>query len=237
MDEIIKAHSEHIPVHKDSTQEHSSQKHVPLTQAEHIDRWIEIVTAIMLGVVALATAWSGYQAARWGSVQATKYAQANALRLEASRDSTLGGQNRLYDLTLTNNWINAYFQGNMQLANIYEARFRPEFLPVFKAWLALNPFHNPSAPSGPLFMPQYKIALDDQATQLDNQADNTFNEGQEALEHSDAYVLNIVFLATVLFFTAIAGRFEWNVIKAVILALALALLLFGIYRLVTNPIT
>jgi len=44
------------------------------------------------------------------------------------------------------------------------------------------------------------------------------------------------FLVTVLFLTAIAERFEWNTVRAAILALALAMLLFGVYHLFTYPI-
>jgi hypothetical protein len=237
MEEIIRAHDEHTRSHNSSTQEKPDRKHEPLSRVERIERWIEVVTAIMLGVVALATAWSGYQAARWGGVESTRFAQASGLRLKASRGSTLAGQDRLYDLILANEWINAYTAGNIQLANIYLARMRPEFRPVFEAWLAIDPFHNPSAPPGPLFMPQYKLALDAQAAQLDAQAESTFKEGQAAIEQSDAYILNTVFLATVLFLAAIAGRFEWAAMKAVILAIALALLLFGLYHVFTYAVT
>jgi hypothetical protein len=34
----------------------------------------------MLGVVAVATAWSGYQATRWAGEQSTLYAQASAMK-------------------------------------------------------------------------------------------------------------------------------------------------------------
>ena len=33
-------------------------------------RWFDAATGIVLAVVAAAIAWSGYQAARWGGVQA-----------------------------------------------------------------------------------------------------------------------------------------------------------------------
>ncbi len=220
----------------ESTQISTGQQKQPLTRQQRIERWFEVVTAIMLGVVAIATAWSGYQSARWAGVQSTKYAQASALRVEATRDSTLAGQLRLYDVMIVNNWINAYTQGNTKLANIYEKRFRPEFRPVFEAWLALDPFNNPNAPPGPLFMPQYKLSLEEQANQLDAEAAKTFKEGQAANQQSDDYVLNTVFLATVLFLTAIAQRFEWNTVRAMILALALGMLLFGLYHLFTYPI-
>jgi len=221
---------------QESTQTSTVQQKQPLTRQKRTERWFEVVTAIMLGVVAVATAWSGYQATRWAGEQSTLYAQASALRVESTRDSTLAGQYKLYDVILANNWINAYTQGNTKLANIYQRRFRSEFRPAFEAWLALDPFNNPNAPPGPLFMPQYKVSLDDKANQLDAQAAKTFDEGQAAKEQGDAYVLNTVFLATVLFLTAIAENFQWNTVRAVILSVALVMLLFGLYHLVTYPI-
>jgi hypothetical protein len=188
----------------------------------------------MLGVVAVATAWSGYQAARWSGEQAAHYAQASALRVEATRDATRGGQLRLYDLVLVNNWIASSVTANGELAAIYERRFRPEFVPVFRAWLALDPFQNPAAPPGPLFMPQYESTLGDTSTQLEAEAARVFARGQADNEQSDAYVLNTVFLASVLFLTAIAERFHWNAVRATVLALAL--LLFGLYHLAAYPI-
>lgn len=208
----------------------------PLTRQQRTDRWFQVITAIMLGVVAVATAWSGYQATRWAGEQSTLYAQASALRVESTRTSTLAGQLRLNDFISVNNWLNAYATGNTKLATVFQRRFTPELQVAFAAWLATNPFTNPNAPPGPLFMPQYKISLDEKANQLDAQAAATFNKGQAAKEQGDAYVLNAVFLATVLFLTAIAENFTWNQIRAVILAIALVMLLFGIYHLIIYPI-
>src|SRR2546430_7093345 len=207
----------------------------PLTRQQLTDRWFQVVTAIMLGVVAVATAWSGYQATRWAGEQSTLYAQASALRVESTRDSTLAGQYKLFDSIIVNNWINAYTQGNTKLATIYQKRFRPELQVAFAAWLATNPFTNPNAPPGPLFMPQYKVSQDALANQLDAEAAKTFDKGQAAKEQGDAYVLNTVFLATVLFLTAIAENFTWNRIRAVILTVGLVMLLYGIYHLVIYP--
>jgi hypothetical protein len=219
-----------------STQASLRQENQPLTSQQRYSRWFQVVTAIMLGVVAIATAWSGYQATRWAGQQSTLYAQASALRVESTRDSTLAGQLRLYDVILVNSWINAYTQGNTKLANTYERRFRSEFLPTFEAWLALDPFNHPNAPPGLLFMPQYKISLDEKANQLDTQSAETFDKGQAAKEQGDAYILNTVFLAVVLFLTAIAENFKWNMVRAMILVVAFGMLLFGIYHLITFPI-
>ena len=50
------------------------------------------------------------------------------------------------------------------------------------------------------------------------------------------YVLNTVFLATVLLCITVAQRFEWFPVKVVILSIALGMLLLGLYRLSTFPV-
>jgi hypothetical protein len=219
-----------------STPASNKEQKQPLTSQERTDRWFQVVTAILLGVVAVATAWSGYQATRWAGEQSTLYAQASTLRVESTRASTLAGQYKLYDSIIVNNWINAYTQGNTKLAKIFQRRFRPELQVAFAAWIATNPFNNPNAPPGPLFMPQYKVSQDELANRLDAQAAATFDKGQAAKEQGDAYVLNTVFLATVLFLTAMAENFTWNWIRATILTIALIMLMFGIYHLIIYPV-
>jgi hypothetical protein len=230
-----KEEQEDVPTQQSTPVSNEEQKK-PLTSQERTNRWFQVFTAIMLGVVALATAWSGYQATRWAGEQSTLYAQASTLRVESTRASTLAGQYKLFDSILVNNWLNAYVQGNTKLAQIFQRRFRPELQVAFAAWMATNPFTNPNAAPGPLFVPQYKVSQDEQANRLDAQATATFDKGQAAKEQGDAYVLNTVFLATVLFLTAIAENFEWDWIRAVILGVGLVMLLFGIYHLIVYPI-
>ena len=50
------------------------------------------------------------------------------------------------------------------------------------------------------------------------------------------YWFRFLRIAPVLFLTAIAGNFEWNALRAVMLAVALGMLLFGLYHLLTYPI-
>jgi hypothetical protein len=90
-------------------------------------------------------------------------------------------------------------------------------------------------------MPQYEGTLGDRSDQLEAEAARTFARGQDdneqdENEQGDAYVLSTVFLASVLFLTAIADRFRWHAVRAVVLALALGLLLYGLYHLVAYPI-
>ncbi len=107
-----------------------------ITRRERQERWFEIASSILLAIVAVATAWSGYQSARWDGVQSERYTQASAKRVESTRMSTLAGQHTIFDLNMFNQWLNAHASGTTQLASMYERRCRPEFKPAFEAWLA-----------------------------------------------------------------------------------------------------
>jgi hypothetical protein len=85
-------------------------------------------------------------------------------------------------------------------------------------------------------MPQYPDSLPGAADQLEADAGQQFSEGQAAAETAGAYVLNTVFLAMVLFLTSIAERFKWHPLRAAILGIAMVMLLFALYHLVTYPI-
>jgi hypothetical protein len=61
--------------------------------------------------------------------------------------------------------------------------------------MATDPAHNPKAPPGPTYMPQYKLPAQAQANAVNNQASAKFQEGNHAGLVSDDYVRITVFLA------------------------------------------
>jgi len=199
------------------------------------ERRIEIVEACLLAIVAIATAWSGYQAARWDGREAELYGVSSRLRLTATQDSTRGGQQQLYDITTFNAWVGPYLHGDKRLAGVFEARFRPEYRVAFDAWIALDPFHNPNAPPGPIFMPQYHNALLEEADTMNEQASAAFEQGTIARERGDDYVRITVLLASVLFLAAIAQRFEVIRVRIGLLAVAGVLLVIGLVTLIAYP--
>jgi hypothetical protein len=201
-----------------------------------LDRWTEIVSVILLGLVTIATAWSGYQSARWGGVQSTKYSEASALRVESTRASTLAGQQTQIDVALFSNWLNAYADENQPLEEFYRERFRAEFAPAFEAWLTTEPTQNPEAPPSPFAMPEYQLAATQQSEDLERQASETFEEGKAANQQSDDYILNAVILASVLFLAGIAPRFDWLPVRVVVIVVALVVLGLGLYNIATYPI-
>src|SRR5882757_3914044 len=133
--------------------------HVPheLTEKEEghgtvsrLERLFELGAVLLLSLTTLATAWSGYQAARWSGEQSQHYARASATRIKAQQQTASAGQLRIDDLLNFNGWIDARRGGDPRLAAVYERRFRPAFVPAFRAWLAQRPFTNPRAVPGPL---------------------------------------------------------------------------------------
>jgi hypothetical protein len=195
----------------------------------------EIVEVVILAIVAVATAWSGYQAARWDGQQAFLYGESTKIRVDASEAATLGGQQRLQDISTFNTWIVANAQGEDRIADLYVGRFSPEYRAAFNAWLATMPFTNPDAPPGPSFMPEYRNPQTEHAAELNEKASETFDEGTEARETADRYVRQTVLFATVLFLIAISQRFTYRAVRLAATSLAAALLVFALLGVITLP--
>ena len=196
---------------------------------------IEIIEAVILALVAVATAWSGYQAARWAGMRAENYAQANRLRVTAEGLATLAGQERIYDSDTFNSWLAAKVDGKAQAAEFFERRFRNEYRPAFTAWLRTDPFNNAQAPPGPIFMSEYHNAKHEQFLGLNKQAAEVADQGTKSGETGDQYVRITVLLATVLLITAIGQRFHFRAVRVVFMILAFLLLCLPLWQLLTLP--
>jgi hypothetical protein len=196
---------------------------------------IEIIEAVILALVAVATAWSGYQAAKWAGDRAEQYADASRLRVTAEGLATLAGQERIYDSDTFNSWLTARLDGKEKAAEFFQRRFRDEYRPAFTAWLKTDPFNNAQAPPGPIFMSDYHNAKHEQFLVLSNQAADLADQGTKSGETGDQYVRITVFLATVLLITAIGQRFDFKAVRVVFMILAWLLLCLPLWQLLTLP--
>src|SRR5215204_646537 len=199
------------------------------------ERLLELGAVVLLALTTLATAWSGYQAARWSGEQSQSYARASTARIESQKQSTAAGQLRIDDLLVFDGWLEARVAGNRKLAAIYERRFRPALMPAFRAWLAQRPFVQPPAIPGPLYMPQYKQAQVAHAAALDAEADAHFKEGTDAKTNGDRYILSTVFFAAVLFFAGISLRVDWLRLRIAVLGMGCVMLLGGVGFVLSLP--
>lgn len=196
---------------------------------------LEMLEAIVLALVAIATAWSGYQAARWDGQQSIFYGRASKLRIEAQGTAALATQLQLYDGLTVTEWVKAIASGNKELAALFERRLYPQIRPAFEAWKAMDPIHNPNVPAGPALMPEYRSAAGTQAKKMDQEATEIFDQGTQARERADQYVRVTVTLATVLLLAALSQRFRTTSIRASLIAIAFLVLLAPLWRILTLP--
>jgi hypothetical protein len=200
--------------------------------------WEEIVELLEVGVLALAaiaTAWSGYQAARGDGQQSVLYASASVDRLRASSAAALGDQRLAADAAMFNAWLQAKAANNPQLQAMFVRRFSPEYRTAFAAWLDTEPFTNPSAPPGPGYMPQYQNPQAEQAKQLNEKAAAAEEAGTEARHTAEEYVRGTVLFALVLFLVAVGQRFRVRGVRITTIALAFGLFAYALYDVANLP--
>jgi hypothetical protein len=212
--------------------EGAAHRHAELAR---ISQLLETLEAIVLALVAVTTAWSGYQAARWDGQQSQLYGKASKLRIEAQGRAARGDQERMYDASTVAEWLKAEAHGDTKLGELFERRLLPELRPAFEEWKKTDPLHNPNAPAGPMLMPQYHNASGGESIKLNQEASEVFERGTQAREQADQYVRVTVTLATVLLLSAISQRFRNGRIRAGLLALAFLLLLAPLWRVLTLP--
>jgi len=211
-----------------------SEEHEPQHRSKMLSV-LEIVEAIVLAMVAIATAWSGYQSARWDGLQDELYAKSSRLRVEASGLLTRSGQEQTYDASAVAEWIKAEASGNQKVAQMFARRMRPEFVPAFEAWQKTDPINNSDAPAGPMMMPEYRNAHAVEAVQRGEDANLAFEQGSAARAISDKYVRATVTLATVLLLVAISQRFKTQRVRTGLAILAIVLVCLPVIRVILLP--
>jgi len=211
------------------------QEQGPAAEAKGRDRVITIIEALLLAVVAVLAAYSGFAAAKWGTESSLQLAKASAARTEANRAAYQAADLRNFDSLTFNAWFTAYVARNKTAIRVAEMRFRPVFLAAFDAWLKTHPFTNPNAPKGPTYMPEYRQPELAQANRLDTIADTHYALGETAGGNSDGYVRTTVYLATVLFLEGISGHFRVRAARLGLIGVGGVILVFASVLLILAP--
>lgn len=202
-----------------------------MADADRTTRWIEGASALLLALAAVAAAWAGYQSARWGGVQATHTADANAARLESARASASGGQLVLIDVGTFFQAVDAFADDERRLFEFYKDRMRDEFRPTFEEWLATDPANNPDAPLSPFELDSYQVAELEEATRFDALAQEETETAAEARKRANNYTISVVLLAASLFFAGISTKFASNRARVALLSVGL-LVFIGVVALI-----
>jgi hypothetical protein len=115
---------------------------------------IELIEVIVLALVAIATAWSGYQAAQWDGPAVAAVRRRLSGPVPGRRGLHRRGQLLQADASVFTAWLQATSACDSTLAALYVRRFTPEYRTAFQARLTTGPLTNPDAPPGPAYMPQ-----------------------------------------------------------------------------------
>lgn len=207
----------------------------PLVQMS-AERWLELVSTVLIAVAAVAIAWSGYQSTRWSGEQAIAFSRANASRLESTRASAFANAQTQIDVATFTQWIDAFALDETELADFYFRRFREEFKSAVDAWLATKPRTNPDAPLTPFAMPEYQLEARDEADRLEAEATAAAEDASTFNQRSDNYVLAVVLFALSLFFAGVSTRLPTTRSKGAILALGCFTFLATLAWVATFPV-
>ena len=220
---------------------------------------IHLVSTIVLAIATILTAWSAFQAGKWGGTQSINFSEAGAARTESTRADTRAGQLIQIDVAMYIDWVTALSNdlanGDIVLddASSYEPtpgtvsgflalRFRDEFQPALDAWLGTDPINNQDAPPTPFAMvddngdPVFVVALEVEADRLTAVADQKAADARTANQNGDNYVLTMVLFASVLFFAGVSSKLARKRNRILALGFGVVLLLAGAFILVSLPI-
>jgi hypothetical protein len=197
----------------------------------------EITATVLLTLATVATAWSGYQATRWGAETTEATAAANSARFAATRASDTANAQTEIDVATFMQWVDAYALNETMLADFYYARFREEFEPAVKAWVATKPLQNPDAPLTPFAMPEYKLAAREEAERQDAITTEKSQDLRRNIERQSNYVFAVVLFATALFFAGTSTRVSARSLRLAILGVGLVLFVGTIAWIATFPVS
>jgi hypothetical protein len=206
-----------------------------VARQRQFSRRTEAIAVVLISLGGLATSWSSYQAARWSGEQSTHYVGAIGSHMEAGRLSIEAGLQQSVDVDTFLAVVAASGGGRSEEAVFLRTRLRAEFRPAFDAWAASQVQESAASAATPFLLPEYRLALKEQAAQRQTEALERFVAGQRANEVGDQYVLMAVLLATVMFLSGICQPLQVHRLKVGLIVLAGALMAFGLYNIAVLP--
>jgi hypothetical protein len=199
-------------------------------------KWVEPVTALLMALATLSTAWCSYQSAAWTRKSNRLMNEFNALERKAGLLSIQGIQQATIHTTMFMQMLAAQQAGNEKLVNFYVERFPPDVRKAYDAWLAQKPLENPKADPHPFVPKLYEVPGTRDAAEANAKAARSLQEARNAGNVSGQYLANTVLFAAVLFFASASGKFEQRRVRVVAFAFAVAVFLFAVVRTVMLPL-
>ena len=207
-----------------------SENTVPL-----VDRFLELIVVLLLGITTIGTAWCGFQAARWNGQSGDLTGVASTQRIEGSRLFGLATQRITYDSMVVAKYAEATLEGNAKLQQFYRRSVvRPAFLPFLDRWEAAA-----KAGDSTVGVFEDKDYLAEQFADYNKTvvaAEQAARESQESDEFAEAYVGTTILLAVALFFAGVTSSFKSRLARILLLIAATGSVAVAASRIATLPI-
>jgi hypothetical protein len=212
-------------------QEHGSAHGQP------VGHWriVQVTEAVLLAVITIMAAWSGFAAAAYGTESRVAFAESATTETDADAKAIESNEVQNFDEFAFFAWLQAYSSGDASAVTFAEQRFQPDLEIAFRAWMETNPKTNLQAPATPFEMTEYKRPLMDESKALQIKASATAKEGVALGILSDKYIRLTVLLAGVLFLVGIGSTFTMVSLRYGLISVGFILLVLATINLVNLP--
>src|SRR5919106_1401745 len=108
-------------------------------------RSIELLSVLLIALTAVLTAWSAFEASKWGGVMSIRFAEAGAARTESVRAANQATQQTAIDVGLFTDYADAVARNDERLAAFLSDRFPDRLAVATDPWEATQPLVTPDA--------------------------------------------------------------------------------------------
>lgn len=197
--------------------------------------WGELAIALILSATAVAAAWSGFQAGKWGGAMTVAFNEASVNRTVAASDIAQASRDVASDRATFGSFVLALGAEDETTAAILFTEFRDEVQPLIEAWLARDPFNDPTVGS-PFDDDTYTVyeTVETASKGLED-AEIFTTVALEAKSNAGNYTLATVMFAIVLFLAGLSRQFAIRAVTIGLSVVAGSLLVAGIIALIALP--
>jgi len=196
--------------------------------AKPTKEWQDITAVALLSIIAVLTAWCGFESSKWGGEMSIAFSQASSNRVQASDARSASRDAFQLDAMVFAQWLVAKEGGDEALATYLQGVFSPELKVAFAAW--------DQKTKTPFGLPEYVPAGTAQADEFTAKADDAYARALQNNQRGDNYSLLTVMFALVLFLTAMSQRAGPSWSQRTLLFVAIGVAVVGIAILATFPI-
>ena len=197
-------------------------------------RRAESLAAVILSITAVATAWSAFQAGKWGGAMTVSFDEASIDRTIAAADIAQASRDITGDRANFGAYVLALSSGDDRAAEILFVEFRDEVQPLITDWLSRDPFGGTYIGS-PFDTPDYGVSTTlESALESLAASERHTSEALDARGNVGDYTLMTVLFAVVLFLAGLSRQFRTKISLA-LAAIAATGMVVGLTVLVILP--